>query len=79
MTEHESSRICLSEDEALVLFEFLSRFCQSDNLTIEDQAEQRVLWDALAQLESQLTSPLRADYEQLLRRARIAVRDPGVE
>ena len=34
-----------SEDEALVLFDFLTRYGESDRLEIADQAEQRVLWN----------------------------------
>jgi hypothetical protein len=36
-------RIELSTDEALVLFEFLHRYGDSDTLEVADQAEQRVL------------------------------------
>ncbi|MCL1138993.1 hypothetical protein [Shewanella pneumatophori] len=35
----------LTEDEAWVLFEFVRRFSDSDKLDIEDQAEQRALWN----------------------------------
>lgn len=66
----------LSEYEALVLFEFLSRFSNDKDLRIDDQAEARVLWDLCCVLETQLVEPLREDYSELLRKARNAVRDP---
>lgn len=34
-----------NSNEALVLFEFLSRYSDTQQLVIEDQAEQRVLWE----------------------------------
>lgn len=43
--------ISLSNDEALVLFEWLSSFNQGHH-DFEDQAEQRVLWDLEGMLES---------------------------
>jgi hypothetical protein len=55
----EKVTITLSRDEALVLFEFLLRFTEQQQLDIRDQAEQRVLWDILADLESALPEPWR--------------------
>jgi hypothetical protein len=40
-------------DEALVLFEFLSRFSDTDELRVEDQAEQRALSNLCCLLEKQ--------------------------
>ena len=65
----------LSKPEALVLFEFLSRYTQNDRLDIQDQAEQRVLWDLCAQLEKTLSEPFRPDYDSILSAARDTVRD----
>ncbi len=65
----------LSRNEALVLFEWLSRFSETGDLAFVHQAEQRVLWDIEAVLESQLVEPLAPDYESLLATAREAVRD----
>ena len=75
----ESVEIVLSQSEALVLFEFLSRFDESESWGIQDQAEERVLWDILAFLETKLVQPFRPDYEDLLRKARRDVRDPRSE
>jgi hypothetical protein len=69
----------LSRAHALVLFEFLSRFSDSDDqdrrLEIQDQAEERVLWDMCCDLEKALVEPFSPDYAGLLQRARDTVRD----
>jgi hypothetical protein len=67
--------ITLEPDEALVLFDWLTRFNESPPEVFEDQAEQRVLFDLEATLESSLTEPLAANYAELLRDARERVRD----
>lgn len=64
----------LSKDEALVLFEFLSRFSEHDKLQIEDQAEVRALWDVQAMLEKLLVEPFMPDYLELLSGARERLR-----
>ena len=74
---HESVAVSLSNQEALVLFELLVRFCDKGKLTIEDAAEQRVLCDVLSQLESTLLDPFKPNYRQLLESARDALRPPG--
>lgn len=66
----------LSNDEAIVLFEFLSRTSNSEtNLDFVDQAEQRVLWNLEAELERQLSEPLSADFQELLEAARNKLRN----
>ena len=65
----------LSRDEALVFFEWLSRFNKVANSTFDDQAEQRVLWDIEGKLESILTEPLDSNYDERLAEARAHVRD----
>lgn len=65
----------LSNDEALVLFDWLRRFNHSEAKTFEDQAEQRVLWDIEAMLEASLVEPLNANYDESLAAARARVRD----
>lgn len=66
----------LSPDEALIFFEWLHRFNEAQNKTFEDQAEQRVLWNMEAMLESALVEPLDPNYDELLAAARAKVRDP---
>jgi len=71
----------LSEDEALVLYDWLARTTEGDApVPFEDQAEQRVLWDMEAMLEPLL--PLvdhinsnRPTYQEMLLAARARVRD----
>jgi hypothetical protein len=65
----------LTRAEALVLFEFLARYMKEERLEIEDQAEQRVLWDICASLEKILAEPFAPDYVDLVAKARAQVRD----
>jgi hypothetical protein len=71
----DSYSLLLSADEALVLFEFLSRYSDSDELTIVDQAEQRALWNVCCSLESELAEPFSDRYGELLEAARGRLRD----
>lgn len=68
--------LTLAHDEALVLHDFLQRFGASGTLTLEDQAEQRALWNLACLLERELVEPFSADYAEALRRARDTIRDP---
>lgn len=65
----------LSIDEGLVLFEFLSRYEETEILVIDDQSEERVLWNICAELEKQLVAPFASDYRQKLEESRSKVRD----
>jgi hypothetical protein len=66
----------LSNDEALVLFDWLARPIEGGEMSIADQAEERTLWDLGAQLKATLREPLSSHYEELLQAARDRVRDP---
>ena len=68
-------QIELTADEALVLFEFLQRFSESDALTLEDQAEQRALWNLCCMMEKTLAEPFASNYSELLAQARSRLRD----
>ncbi len=70
----EPVTLTLSRDEALVFFDWLHRF-NSEGHRFDDQAEQRVLWDLEASLESTLVEPLKPDYVEILAAARSRVRD----
>jgi hypothetical protein len=70
----DSVSISLTSDEALVLFEWLTQLNKAEG-EFADQAEQRVLWDLQAQLESSLAAPLRPDYNAVLAAARDRIRD----
>ena len=48
---HPEAVIPLTRAEVVVLFDFLTRYSETDQLMIEDQAEQRVLWNLQCALE----------------------------
>ena len=75
MPSPSSITIELSNDEALVLFEFLSRFDEEGNYSFQDQAEQRVLWDLACILEKQIVELFSPHYDEALKAAREKVRD----
>lgn len=74
--ERRKVNLELSREQALVLFEWLSNFNATEDRQFDDQAEERVLWDIEAMLESSLVEPFDARYKELLAEARAAVRDP---
>ena len=63
-------RIELTSDEALVLFEFLTRFETEETLAIQHRAEEQSLWNLQCLLEKQLVEPFRSDYGERLHAAR---------
>ncbi len=66
-------KIELSSNEALVLVELLMRFRDQEVLSIEDPAEEQVLWDLCAMLESGVPELLDPKYRDALSNARKAV------
>jgi hypothetical protein len=60
----------LSQDEALVLFEWLSRNENQLEGMFQDHAEQRVLRDVEAALERTLVEPFKPNYDELVAQAR---------
>lgn len=79
MTTQSASEISLklTADEVLVLFEFLQRFSNTDALAIEDQSEQRALWNLCCVLEKNLHQAfdVDVDYKTLIENARNRLRD----
>jgi hypothetical protein len=66
----------LSDDEALVLLEWLSRFNEEEHPSLfQDQAEQRVLFDLEAVLEEVIAGTFERDYSDILSKAREKIRD----
>ena len=65
-----SVSLSLSNDEALVLFEWLSREDQKGAIPTQDESEQRVLWELEGQLERALVEPLEGDYSAKVAAAR---------
>jgi hypothetical protein len=74
--ETKEIAVRLTSEEAVVLFELLSRWTATDNhdtpssTCFEDRSECAVLHGLLCDLESLLVAQLRDDYEQILSRAR---------
>ena len=73
-------QIELTDDEALVLFELLFSYGDSDDarqLAVRHVAERNALWALSAQLEKKLVAPFRKDYQELLSAARARVEERG--
>ena len=66
----ERIAITLSRDEALVLFEFFSRFREKEDFTLRHNAEYLALSRISAQLDKALVEPFQSDYSKLLHAAR---------
>ncbi len=83
-TMKEAVNIRLSNDEALVLFELLSRFQETNELRLKNNAEFVALSSLSAQLDKTLVEPFQANYLELLHGAQARVADgfeglaPGV-
>ena len=60
----------LTQDQALVFFDWLTRQSESGGLPVAHQAEQDVLWVLEGLLEKSLVEPLKSDYEALVQAAR---------
>jgi hypothetical protein len=76
MKENKEVTIILSDDEALVLFDWLSRFNEEEHPSLfQDHAEQRVLYDLEAVLETLIAESFDRDYTDILSKARENIRD----
>jgi hypothetical protein len=71
--------IGLKPEEALVLIDFLIRFRDKETLSIAHAAEERILWDLCALLESQVQELVDPKYNEKLDQARTAITDPDWE
>jgi hypothetical protein len=69
--------IKLTKDEALVLFDFMSRFSNEDKLSIQDQSEERALWNLTCVLEKELAEPFSKNWRSIIDAARSRLRDEG--
>ena len=67
-------RIELDEAQALVLYDWLTRFDEKNAYPVEDPAEEMVLWSLHGQLEKVLSQPFRDDYKQLVDEARARIK-----
>jgi hypothetical protein len=68
-------QITITANEAIVLFEILQRFSNTDKLVIEDQAEERALWNLCCVFEKNLLASFDKEYTGLLQEARDRLRD----
>ena len=68
-------KITLTEDEAWVLFDLTRRFSDSDKLSIEDQAEERALWNLCCIFESTLHQESDLEYKDFISECRGRLRD----
>jgi hypothetical protein len=66
-------RVELTREEAIVLFEMLSRHSETDVLAIQDRAEEFATWRLCGALEKALAEPFAPDYAAILQRARHAL------
>lgn len=66
----EQVHITISEDEALVLFEFLERFGDTENLSFTHAAEYIALMKISAQIDKSIVAMFKPDYSTLLESAR---------
>ncbi len=66
----KKTTIELTSNEALVLIDFLIRFRDSEELEIKNPAEEQILWDLCAILETNVPELLHKDYNLLLEKAR---------
>ena len=71
----EEIEINLTKDEALVLFEFLSRFSDKNELKIEHQSEERALWNLKCIFEKVLSEHFSKDYFKIIEVAREQLKD----
>lgn len=67
-------KIELTNDQALVLFEWLARLDEQEALPVVDPAEEQVLWSLHGQLEKALSEPFRSNYRELVEQARERVK-----
>ncbi|MFE6997429.1 hypothetical protein ACFVAE_15805 [Microbacterium sp. NPDC057659] len=72
----EPVNIALTGDEALVLFEWVSRTNEEQIEVPLREAERRVLWNVEAHLESVLVAPFDHRYDRLLDEARARIVAP---
>jgi hypothetical protein len=74
--ENKNIVITLSGYESLVLLEWLHNFNEEERPALfQDQAEQRVLWDMEAELETVVSNTFDSNYQEALLKARQKIRD----
>lgn len=69
----------LTKAEALVLFEFVSRFSNTDVLDLQNRAEAQALWNVCGLLAKQLVEPFQPEFCDLLQAARDELSPSDIE
>ena len=74
--ENKTVKIELKHNEALVIFEFLSRFNETGKLEIIDAGESQALNNLLCYIEKQSEdpAPFQKNYHDLVKKARASLR-----
>jgi hypothetical protein len=67
--------ISLSKNEAIVLFDILSRSTELRSSVVQDKSEKAVFDQLCAGLESMLVGPFQPDFEETLKRAKQEIAD----
>ncbi len=69
-------KIELSKDEAIVLFDWISRINEGEATNLRlDQAEMRILWDLEASFEKVIDEIFAEDYNKIVAQAKQKVQD----
>jgi len=72
---NETINLEITKEEAVVLFEFLSRFSDKDIISIEHQSEERALWNLHCTFEKIINEAFSGDYKKALESARESLKD----
>lgn len=74
--QNRNITITFSEDESVVLLEWLHNFNEKERPTLfQDQAEERILFDLEAELERVVSDTFENNYQEVLSKARQNIRD----
>jgi hypothetical protein len=68
-----SVTITLTDEKALVLYDYLARCSDAEKLLDRELPESRVFWDLEAMLEAKLNAVLSPDYKTVLAQARASL------
>lgn len=74
--ESKNIAITFSEEEALVLLEWLHNFNEEEHsILFQDQSEERILFDLEAELERIISVTFDKSYQEILSKSRQKIRD----
>lgn len=75
-SKNENIIITFNKEEALVFFEWLHNLNEVERPTLfQDQAEERILFDLEAELETVVSTTFDSGYQEALSKARKNIRD----